>query len=124
MVCNNCGAPMEEGQNVCTNCGADINSASGNANANANANPNPNAYPTNPDYLCGKDRTLIVLLTIFFGQIGVPYFMLGETKKAIIRLVISLCTFGLGAMVLLVFNILDAIKMNKGEYVVDTEKWF
>ncbi|MBE6717218.1 MAG: TM2 domain-containing protein [Ruminococcaceae bacterium] len=115
MVCNNCGAPIEPGQNVCSNCGANVNAAPNNVNVNPN--------PANSDYLGGKDPTIMMILAIFLGNIGLPYFMFGETKKAIIRIVLCFCT-GIGGFVTLIFNILDAIKMSKGEYVIDTEKWF
>lgn len=106
--CKNCGAAMQEGTEVCAACGA--------TNATANA-----------DYLGGKDPLTYALLAGFLGGLGLPFWMLGETKKAIVRLVASLvlgpCTCGLVSIAVIVLNILDAIKLNKGEYVADPEKW-
>ncbi len=106
--CKNCGAAMQEGTEVCAACGA--------TNATANA-----------DYLGGKDSLTMALLAAFLGWIGLPYWMFGETKKAIIRLVAYfgglVITCGLLSLAVVVLDIIDAVKIHKGEYVIDSEKW-
>lgn len=103
--CKNCGAAMQEGAEVCAACGA--------TNEVKDAN-----------YLNGKDPTLLLVLAILLGAYGFPYWLIGETKKAVLRLVISVCTCGAAGIVFLVLNILDWLKMKDGEYVVDPNKLF
>ena len=99
--CSNCGAPVNENAAVCLNCGVAIKSAN------------------NSNYLNGKDKVTIALICFFLGGLGIHNFMLGETKKGVLKIVLSLC-FGIGAILALI----DFIRILTDSYVVDPEKLF
>ncbi len=108
MFCKSCGETLNEGQKHCPACGAEVVADSVTVEA-AGAVP-----------FAGKDKTTILLLCIFLGGFGVHNFIMGETKKGIAKIIgYFLC--GIPGFVLWV---MDLIKIIKGDYVVDTEKWF
>ncbi len=76
--CFNCGSKVDPSVAVCMNCGAPIN---GSVSA-------PNA----------KSKMAAGLLGIFLGGWGIHNFYLGFTKKAIIQIIVSICTCGLGGI--------------------------
>ena len=69
--------------------------------------------------LAGKDKVVIILVCLFLGGIGIHNFMMGETKKGVIKIVLSLC-MGIGGILALI----DLIKIIMDKYVVDPEKFF
>lgn len=103
MFCRNCGAELQENQNVCSQCGA--NQTENNASAPK-------------DQIGGHDKILIILLCFFLGGFGVHNFVMGETKKGVTRIILSaIC--GIGGIIALI----DFIKLLVGSYVVDPEKY-
>ena len=46
----------------------------------------------------GKSKVLAGILGILFGGLGVHRFYLGYTTLGIIQIVVSICTFGFGAL--------------------------
>lgn len=54
------------------------------------------AAPSAP--VAGKSRLVVGLLGIFLGSIGVHNFYLGFTKKAVIQIVVTVVTFGIGGL--------------------------
>ncbi len=128
MFCTNCGAPMNDNQAVCLSCGVKTNvgknfcSNCGNAVApNAEVclgcgvalnNTAANGY--------GKyDKLVIALVCFFLGGIGIHNFMLGETKKGVVKIVLSfLC--GIGGILALI----DFIKILMDKYEVNPDKAF
>ncbi len=159
MYCKNCGQPLADNQNFCSNCGA-MNEASANTNqqdfnqdANQNncadqsynaqfnnqqysnnsqqyGNPNQqfanapygnqqyaNNQNVNSQYLGGKDKTTIALLAFFLGGFGVHNFVMGETKKGIIKIVLAWT--GISGILALI----DFVKVLTGDYVVDPDKY-
>ena len=99
--CANCGNKVDANAAVCLNCGVALNSAA------------------NGEYLNGKDKITIALICFFLGGLGIHNFMLGETKKGIVRIVFSLC-LGIGWIIALV----DFIKILTDKYEVNPEKAF
>lgn len=98
--CYNCGKPVEENAEVCLNCGVAVKkSVSGDLN--------------------GKDKITMALVCFFLGGIGIHNFMMGETKKGIVKIVASFCC-GIGGILALI----DFIKILVDKYVVDPEKLF
>ncbi len=98
--CYNCGKPVEENADVCLNCGVAVKkSISGELN--------------------GKDKVTMALICFFLGGIGIHNFMMGETKKGIVKIVASFCC-GIGGILALI----DFIKILVDKYVVDPEKLF
>ncbi len=96
--CGNCGNPVQEGAEVCMNCGFAIK----------------NAKP-----LAGQDKLVMILICFFIGAFGVHNFMMGETKKGIVKIVATLCC-GIGWILALI----DLIKIATDKYEVDPEKLF
>ena len=99
--CANCGQPISAGAAVCLHCGVAVQKASEAGN------------------LAGKDKVTIALVCIFLGGLGIHNFMMGETKKGVTRIILSLCC-GIGAILALI----DFIKILMDTYVVDPDKAF
>ena len=81
--CENCGAEVKEGAQVCLQCGTII---SGGKKKAENANPN------------AKSKMAAGLLGIFLGSWGIHNFYLGFTSKAVIQIVVTLVTCGIGGL--------------------------
>ena len=114
--CGNCGEQVQPQQAVCTNCGCVVNEAKRQAEA-AQARTN--------DQIGGQDKIVVLIVAIFIGTLGIHNFMMGETKKGVFKLVMSLVggwLCGLGVAVSLVFTIIDIVKIASGTYVVDPNK--
>ncbi len=45
-----------------------------------------------------KKKLVAGLLGLFLGGLGIHNFYLGNTKRAIIQIIVSVCTCGLGAL--------------------------
>ena len=96
--CANCGAALGENADVCMSCGVAVKKAAvGDANLN------------------GQDKLVMILICFFLGAFGIHNFMMGETKKGILRLVLTFVGCGIGG----IFAIIDLIKIAMGTYVVD-----
>lgn len=127
MYCKNCGEQMNDNQAICLKCG--VNAGEGNAFcANCGNAIDPQAAvclncgvavkKANGGY--GKyDKMVIALICFFFGGIGIHNFMLGETKKGIVKIVLSFC-FGIGAILALI----DFIRILMDKYEVNPDKAF
>ena len=130
MFCKNCGQALNDNQAICLNCGVKVGDGT-NFCPNCGAQTAPNAdvclncgvalkkAGANGQYLNGQDKTVLGIIAIFLGGLGIHNFMLGEAKKGIIKIVFSLC-FGIGA----ILGLIDAIKIFTDKYVVDPEKFF
>lgn len=77
--CANCGEPANPGAAVCVKCGAPLGSAMGGGYAGAGT---------------PKSKMVAGLL----GSIGIHNFYLGFTKKAIIQIVVTFVTCGIGGI--------------------------
>ena len=99
--CSNCGAPVSPEAAVCLSCGVAIKKAAAAGN------------------LGGKDKIVIALVCFFLGGLGIHNFMMGETKKGVVKIILSLCV-GLGGLLALI----DFIKILMDKYVVDPTKAF
>jgi len=99
--CANCGNPIAADAEVCLNCGVAVKKAAGG----------------NGEYLGGKDKVTMALVCFFLGGLGIHNFMMGETKKGVLKIVLSLCV-GLGGILALI----DFIKILMDKYVVDPDK--
>ena len=56
-----------------------------------------------------KDKLAAGLLGIFLGSLGIHKFYLGYKKEAIIMLVVSLATCGIGASVMGIIGLVEGI---------------
>ena len=97
--CANCGKEIAPVADVCLNCGVAVKKAAGNYG--------------------NYDKLVIALVCFFLGGIGIHNFMLGETKKGIVKIVLSLC-FGIGSILALI----DFIKILIDKYEVNPDKAF
>ena len=95
--CANCGQTMAANAEVCLNCGVAAKKAGGNLN--------------------GQDKIVMILICLFLGVIGIHNFMMGETKKGVFKIIMSLCC-GIGGILALI----DLIKICMDTYVVDPNK--
>lgn len=124
MYCTNCGVEMNDNQAVCLKCGVKVGEGigyCGNCGAalagNADVCLNCGVAVKKKGNLNGKDKVTMALICFFLGGLGVHNFMMGETKKGVLRLVLSLCT-GLGGILALI----DFIKILMDKYEVDPNK--
>ena len=95
--CANCGKELAPGASVCLNCGVAVKKADGD--------------------LAGHDKVVMILVCLFLGGIGIHNFMMGETKKGVFKIIMSLCC-GIGSILALI----DLVKIAMGSYVVDPDK--
>ena len=66
-----------------------------------------------------KNRVAAGLLAIFLGAYGVHNFYMGNTSGGLTRLLISLFTFGIGAVVMTIWGIMDGVKILDGRINTD-----
>lgn len=98
--CENCGQPVTAGSDVCLNCGVAVKKSGASGD------------------LAGKDKTTMIIICLLLGGLGIHNFMMGETKKGVLKIVLSLC-FGLGGILALI----DLIKICTDKYEVDPDKF-
>ena len=67
--------------------------------------------------LNGQDKIVMILICLFLGGLGIHNFMMGETKKGVFKIIMSLCC-GIGGILALI----DLIKIAMGTYVVNPDK--
>ena len=128
MFCKNCGTQLNEGQAVCLNCGVKAGEGSTYcANCGNALNPNASVCMNcgvavggagtaggKQNNLNGQDKTMMIIMCILLGGIGIHNFMMGETKKGIFKIIMCLCC-GIGY----IFAIIDLVKICTDSYVAD-----
>ena len=57
------------------------------------------------------NKVVFAVVTLLFNQLGIPYFMMGNTKKGILTIVSGFITFGVVAIINAIKGILAAIKI-------------
>lgn len=117
-VCTSCGVPKGKGNKFCPNCGKETAEAAVIC-VNCGVSLEEKKAAGNGEYLNGKDKIVMALVAFFLGGIGIHNFMLGETKKGIVKIVLSLCC-GIGGILALI----DFIMILCDKYVVDPNKLF
>ncbi len=112
-ICLKCGVKTGEGNGFCVNCGKDVA-----PEAEVCLNCGVAVKKAGGDY--GKyDKVVIALVCFFLGGLGIHNFMLGETKKGIVKIVLNFC-FGVGSILALI----DFIRILMDKYEVNPEKAF
>lgn len=76
MFCPKCGKEVAQGFTYCPVCGVCVN----------------------PEIAGQKSKMVAALLGIFLGQWGIHRFYLGYTNIGIIQIVVTILTFGVGAL--------------------------
>ncbi len=129
MFCKNCGEQMNDNQAICIKCG--VKTGDGNRFcANCGNAIGPDAeFCTNCGVAVKKplvtgsfgnyDKLTLALICFFLGEIGVHNFMMGETKKGILRIILTFFVFGSGWILALI----DFIKILTDKYEVDPDKF-
>lgn len=106
MFCKNCGKPIDDGAVICVNCGFQ-KGAGMNYCQNCGEQVDPAAVvcmkcgyaiQQMPDPATQKSKLAAGLLGIFLGGYGIHNFYLGYTGKAIIQIVLTFCSCGIGAI--------------------------
>lgn len=127
MFCKNCGEHMNDNQAICLKCG--VKTGEGNAYcANCGKEVAPEAEvclscgvaikKANAGY-GNYDKIVIALVCFFLGGLGIHNFMLGETKKGVVKIVLNFC-FGIGSILALI----DFIRILMDKYEVNPDKAF
>lgn len=111
-ICLKCGVKTGEGENYCANCGNSVN-----AGAEVCLSCGVAIKKGNGAYLNGKDKIVMALICFFLGGIGIHNFMLGETKKGVFKIIMSILC-GLGGILALI----DFVKILIDKYEVDANK--
>ncbi|MDR0913873.1 MAG: TM2 domain-containing protein [Oscillospiraceae bacterium] len=94
--CFNCGAGTTPVQAVCTNCGVALNN--GAYQVPPNQAGGYQVPPNQPFGYAPKSKMAAGLLGIFLGGWGVHNFYLGFTSKAVIQLVLTICSCGIAGI--------------------------
>lgn len=106
--CPNCGHPVTPGAAVCLHCGVAVGYTA----------PPPPVYGAAP--IPGQKSKLAAgLLGIFLGSLGVHNFYLGYTTKAVVQLVVTLATLGIGGFAMGIWALVEAIMILTGRINVD-----
>lgn len=140
--CTQCGKAMDEAYQNCPYCGtkADIQEPETN-NTQFNQEPcgstfaygapgTENAYTQQPprqgdipEYIPApipqRSAYVAAFLALFFGIFGLHDFYLDRTTKGIIKLLVSVLGCGIGAVIIEIISIIDALRLLKGEINVD-----
>ena len=114
IFCNQCGAPAAPGTAMCNNCGARISIMSNQAINSVTQK----LTQTDQNYLDGKSKGLMALICLMFGGLGVHHFVLGETKRGVMKIILSILC-GLGYL----FSLIDLYRILKGSYKIDKSKF-
>ena len=114
MFCRNCANQLDDKAIACTKCGTDPKK--GNAYcSNCGNQTDPKAIIC---VSCGvgfqpahKESNKIAagILAIILGCLGIHKFIMGYTKEGVIMLLVSLLTFGIGALVMWVIGLVEGI---------------
>ena len=122
-VCLSCGVPKNVGNSFCPNCGKEVPENAticlgcGISLAEQTKEAAPEAEKKD-NKLGGQDKTVMILLALFVGGLGIHNFMMGESKKGITRIVATfLCTLGW------ILALIDLIKIATDSYVVDPDAY-
>lgn len=117
MFCKQCGKPIDDGQELCEECKANVGA---NQAQSAQTSSNNQSYNANPNVTTApKSKIAAGLLGIFLGSFGVHNFYLGYTGKAIAQLLITLLTCGFGAFVSSIWGLIEGILILTGSINTD-----
>lgn len=106
-VCVKCGVPRGSGTNFCYNCGAETS-----IGAVVCVKCGVSLVSQFPQ----KSKIAAGLLGLFLGGWGAHNFYLGFTKKAIIQIIVSVCTCGIGS----IWGFIEGIMILAGSINVDS----
>ena len=114
-ICLNCGVKTGDGKSYCANCGGAVNEG---AEVCLSCGVSLKKKFSMDGELGGQNKWVMALVCFFLGGIGIHNFMMGESKKGIVKIVTSLCC-GIGGILALI----DLIKILIDKYEVNPEKY-
>lgn len=76
-----------------------------------------------PGYI-QKSRIAAGILAMLLGTYGIHSFYLGNTSRGLLQLLVSLLTCGVGAIIVMIWGILDGIKILDGRINTDANGVF
>ncbi len=94
VVCVKCGVPAGKGKNFCPVCGAETNPEA----VVCVACGASLEVKTAENEVGDKSKLAAGLLGIFLGGWGIHNFYLGFTRKAVIQIIVSVVTCGIGSL--------------------------
>lgn len=126
MFCRNCGSQMNDNQAICLKCG--VKTGEGNtycANCGNQVAPGADVCMScgvaikkaGAGDLAGQDKIVMILVCLFLGGLGIHNFMMGESKKGVFKIIMSLLC-GIGGILALI----DLVRICMGTYTVDPNK--
>jgi TM2 domain-containing membrane protein YozV len=94
--------------------------------------PYPPPFYQPPPYQPAESKRIAAgVCAILLGSLGVHKFILGYTGTGIVMLLITLCTFGIGAVIMHIIGIIEGITyLTKSDaefyhtYVLNRKPWF
>lgn len=118
MFCQKCGSQIPEGALSCPACGSAVVQSQPQAESQYQQAP-PQYQQAPPQYqqappqpqqpVQQKSKLAAGLLAIFVGTLGIHNFYLGYTTKGLIQLLVSLLTFGVGAVAIAIWALIEGI---------------
>ena len=60
-----------------------------------------------------KSKTLFIVLAILLGELGIHNFYIGNTKRGIIQLLVSVLTCFIGALPMWIWAVVEAFTVKK-----------
>lgn len=99
--CQNCGAELNENQDICLKCGVKVK--------NNTTSNNPNA----------KSKMAAGLFGIFLGALGVHNFYLGFTGKAVAQLLMTVLSCGILSPISAIWGLIEGIMILSGSINAD-----
>ena len=133
-LCKTCGKAMDENYTVCPYCGNNPDVArkkeesenyenNGFSQTYYGRQDYVNTESEIPDYIPQsvqqRSSYVAAFLALFFGIFGLHDFYLDRKTKGTIKLLVSLFTFGFGAVIIGILGVIDALKLLKGEINID-----
>ena len=112
-ICPNCQTPAGEGNQRCPNCGKRVSMLAHKCEHCGSF------FYEKQSGLDGHSKLLMALLAFFLGGLGIHNLVMGEIKKCITRIILTLVC-GIGWLVALV----DMIKIIANKYEINTDKFF
>lgn len=109
-ICVKCGVKIGEGNSFCANCGKTIN-----ATADVCLEC---GFAVKKSSDTSDNKMMLGLIALLIGGLGIHNFMMGETKKGVVK--ILLCWTGISSIIALV----DAIKIFGEKYEINPDKYF
>ena len=111
-VCVKCGVRAGEGSRYCPHCGAETGPGAAVCTKCGTALGQP---------ISGEQKSKLVagLLGIFLGGFGIHNFYLGNNKRGVIQIIVTLVTCGIGA----IWGLVEASMLEVGDVNTGARGW-